>query len=61
MLKKLENAKMKKKLNYTYTIVIRLMIFSGFLSILGLSISYGNLSSYINGAQAADKIGRAHV
>ena len=30
------------------------MIFSGFLSILGLSISYGNLSSYINGAQAAD-------
>ncbi len=54
MLKKLENAKMKKKLNYTYTIVIRLMIFSGFLSILGLSISYGNLSSYINGAQAAD-------
>ena len=54
MLKELENAKMKKKLNYTYTIVIRLMIFSGFLSILGLSISYGNLSSYINGAQAAD-------
>lgn len=54
MLKKLENAKMKKKLSYTYMIVIRLMIFSGMLSILGLGISYRNLNNYINGAQAAD-------
>ncbi len=54
MLKKLENAKIKKKLNYTYMIVIRLMILSGILSILGLGFLYRNLNQYINGAQKAD-------
>lgn len=54
MLKKLENERIKKKLNYTYTVVIRLMVLSGILSMIGLVLLYKNLNNYINGEQAAD-------
>lgn len=54
MLKKLENKKIKKKLNYAYQIVIKLMVLSGILSMIGLGLLYRNLNNYINGAQAAD-------
>ncbi len=54
MLKKLERMKMQKKLNAGYAVVIALMIFSGLISITGLSSLYYELHSYVNGAQRAD-------
>ncbi len=54
MLKKLERMKMQKKLNAGYAVVIALMIFSGLISITGLSSLYYELHSYVNGAQKAD-------
>ncbi len=54
MLKRIERMKMKKKLDYGYTIVIGMMIISGIISIAGLLNLYGNLNSYINGVQSAD-------
>ena len=53
MLKKLENMKMQKKLNFGYAVVIGLMIFSGLVSIVGLSSLYYELQSYSK-AQTAD-------
>lgn len=53
MLKKLESMKMQKKLNFGYAVVISLMIFSGIVSILGLSSLYYELQNYRN-AQEAD-------
>lgn len=54
MLKRLDNMKMKKKLNFGYAVVIGLMIVSGLFSIAGLGTLYGNLHSYVNGSQRAD-------
>lgn len=54
MLKKLDNMKMKKKLNFGYAVVIGLMIVSGLFSIAGLGTLYSNLRSYVNGSQSAD-------
>ncbi len=53
MLKKLESMKMQKKLNFGYAVVIGLMIFSGLVSIVGLSSLYYELQSY-SYAQKAD-------
>lgn len=53
MLKKLESMKMQKKLNFGYAVVISLMIFSGLVSIVGLSSLYYELQSY-GKAQIAD-------
>lgn len=64
MFKKLEGMKMQKKLNVGYAIVISLMIFSGIISIAGLSSLYYELHSYVNGAQKADtavKVCRIHI
>ena len=63
MLKKLESMKMQKKLNFGYAVVIGLMIFSGLVSIVGLSSLYYELQSY-RYAQKADtavKICRINV
>lgn len=54
MVKKLDRMNLRKKLNYSYTVVIRLMILSGLISIVGLSTLYLELHKYINGAQKAD-------
>lgn len=54
MLKKIEGMKMPKKLNFGYAVVISLMIFSGLISIAGLTSLYYELHSYVNGAQKAD-------
>lgn len=54
MVEKLKNMRMKKKLSITYTIVILLMIVSGFLSIIGLGVMYTNMNSYISGSEQAN-------
>lgn len=54
MLKKLKDMNIKKKLNYGYVIVIVMMLISGVCSIACLGILYGNMNSYVNGAQRAD-------
>ncbi len=54
MLKKLENMKLKERLNAGYRLVIVLMLISGVLSIVGMATLYMNLHSYINKAQRAD-------
>lgn len=54
MFKKFDSMKMKQKLNYGYAVVIGLMIISGIFSIIGLTFLFGNMNSYINGAQRAD-------
>lgn len=54
MLKKLDGMKLKKKLNFSYAVVIGLMIISGLFSVVGLGIMYGTFQSYVNGAQRAD-------
>lgn len=53
MFKKLESMKMRKKLSFSYTVVIGLMIFSGIFSIAGLSSLYFELHS-VNQVQKAD-------
>lgn len=54
MFKKFDSMKMKQKLNFGYAVVIGLMIISGIFSIIGLGFLFGNMNSYINGAQRAD-------
>lgn len=54
MLKKLDGMNMKQKLNFGYGVVIVLMAISGILSIIGLSVLFGSMNSYIDGAQRAD-------
>lgn len=54
MFKKFEGKNMKQKLNFGYGVVIGLMIASGILSIIGLGFLFGNMNSYVNGAQRAD-------
>ncbi|MBO5282779.1 MAG: methyl-accepting chemotaxis protein [Lachnospiraceae bacterium] len=45
---------MKQKLNFGYSVVIGLMVISGILNIIGIAFLFGNMNSYINGAQRAD-------
>lgn len=54
MFKKLDKMKLKKKLNFSYSVVIGLMIVSGLFSLVGSVISYGTFQSYVNEAQRAD-------
>lgn len=54
MFKKFDSMKMKQKLNFGYAVVIVLMIISGIFSIIGMGVLFGNLNSYVNGAQRAD-------
>lgn len=54
MLKKFEGMKIKQKLNTGYAIVIVLMIISGIVSILGLSILNSGLNDFVNGSNRAD-------
>ena len=54
MLKKLDDMKMKNKLNFGYKVVIGFMILSGIFSMLGLGTLFANLNNYVNGAQRAD-------
>lgn len=54
MLKKLDHMKLKKKIEFGYTVVIGMMILSGLFSIISLVIVRGEFNSYINKAQRAD-------
>lgn len=54
MFKKFDSMKMKQKLNFGYAVVIGLMIVSGIVSIIGMAFLFGNMNSYVNGAQRAD-------
>lgn len=54
MLKKLYSMRLKKRLNFGYTVVIGLMLISGIFSIVGLIMLYGNFIDYTNGSQRAD-------
>lgn len=54
MFKKFKKLKMTQKLKSGYAIVITLMIISGIFSVIGLSVLFKNLDSYVNGAQRAD-------
>ncbi len=53
MLKKLDNMKINKKLNFSYAVIIGLMIISGFFSIIALSNLDANLNRFINGSEKA--------
>lgn len=54
MLKKLDSMKLKQKIEYGYTVVIGMMILSGILSIICLTVLHGRFDSYVNEAQRAD-------
>ena len=53
MLEKLDHMKLKKRLNYGYSVVIRLMIISGILSIIGFASSYRGFVRYTNNLQTS--------
>ena len=54
MLKKMDQMKMKEKLQFGYTLVIGLMVVITIFSVVGLFLVQGKMNSYIKGAQAAD-------
>lgn len=54
MLKKLDRMKMNKKLMTGYAVVIGIMILSGIFSIVGITMAYSNMNSYVNKTQRAD-------
>lgn len=54
MLKKLNNWKLKKKLNYGYNVAITLMVISAVISIIGVAVLYSSMSNYVNKIQRAD-------
>lgn len=54
MLKKLNNLKLKKKLNYGYNVAIILMVISAVISIIGVAVLYSSMSNYVNKIQRAD-------
>lgn len=54
MLERLNQMKMKKKLNFGYGVVIGLMVISALFSMIGMGIIFKNLQNYANGAQRAD-------
>ena len=53
MLQKLDHMKLKKRLIYGYAVVIRLMIISGILSIIGFASSYRGFVKYTNDLQTS--------
>lgn len=54
MLKKLNNWKLKKKLNFGYNVAIILMVISAVISIIGLAVLYSSMSDFVNKVQKAD-------
>lgn len=54
MFKKLNSMKIKQRLNYGYKVVIVMMVVSGLLSMLGLSILNASLNDFVNGSNRAD-------
>ena len=54
MLKKMDQMKMKEKLQFGYSLVIGLMIVITVFAMIGLFLVQGKMNSYIKGAQAAD-------
>lgn len=54
MLKKLEKMKLKQKIEYGYNVVIGMMILSGLLSVICLTVLHGRFNSYVDEAQKAD-------
>ena len=54
MFKKLNSMKIKQRLNYGYKVVIVMMVVSGLLSMLGLSILDASLNDFVNGSNRAD-------
>jgi len=54
MLKKLDSMKLKQKIEFGYTVVIGMMVLSGILSIICLTVLHGRFNSYVNEAQKAD-------
>ncbi len=64
MSKRVEDRKLKDRLNYGYTIVILLMMLSGLVSIAGFGILNSSITAYVNKGQRADtavKICRINV
>lgn len=53
-IKSLDKMTLKKKLNFSYTVLIGLMILSGVISIIALGVVFGNFNSYIQSSQKAD-------
>lgn len=51
---KLENMKLKKRLNYGYLTVIRLMVISGVVALCAILMLFGNTYRYIHNIEAAD-------
>lgn len=54
MLKKLNNWKLKKKLNYGYNVAIILMVISSVISIIGVAVLYSSMNDYVKKIQRAD-------
>lgn len=54
MFKKLQARKLKKRLNFGYTVVIILMIISGLFSIIALGVLDKSLNDFVNGSNRAD-------
>ena len=54
MLKKMDQMKIKEKLQFGYSLVIGLMVVITIVAIVGLFLVQGKMNSYIKGAQAAD-------
>ncbi len=54
MFKKLNSMKIKQRLNYGYKVVIVMMVVSGLLSMLGLSILNASVNDFVNGSNRAD-------
>lgn len=54
MLKKLNNWKLKKKLNYGYNVAIILMVISAVISIIGVAVLYSSMNDYVKKIQRAD-------
>ena len=51
---KLEGMNIKKRLNFGYTVVIAMMVVSGLVGILALTILKSGLNDFVNGSNKAD-------
>ena len=54
MFKKLKDMNLSKRLNFGYRVVIILMIISAVFSIVGMTVLYQNINSFVNGSNRAD-------
>lgn len=54
MRKKIEQMKMKKKIEFGYAVVIGMMILSGLFSVISMGILYAKMNNYVNVVQQAD-------